>query len=68
MHLILPLNIGGNITQFNHTFLSPLRNLIEFDAFTIGITLIQYLGILMVLQFLIQVAIGCHQFCGYTVL
>ena len=31
-------NIGGNITQFNHTFLSPLRNLIEFDAFTIGIT------------------------------
>ena len=31
-------NIGGNITQFNYTFLSPLRNLIEFDAFTIGIT------------------------------
>ena len=28
----------GNITQFNHTFLSPLRNLIKFDVLTDGIT------------------------------
>ena len=28
----------GNITQFNRTFLSPLRDLIKLDVFTIGIT------------------------------
>ena len=28
----------GIVTQFNYTFLSPLRNIIQFDALTVGIT------------------------------